>query len=108
MPRMECGEIAPLSVTLVPAQPASAQLLGNAARCLMPYADDLTYASTLFHDKAYYGVEKLICAMATCVDMRVRKNIAILLAKGCRVPGVREKVSKFRGLQMMIELQDKL
>jgi len=108
MPRMECGEITPLSVTLVPAQPASAQLLGNAARCLMPYADDLTYASTLFHDKAYYGVEKLICAMATCVDMRVRKNIAILLAKGCRVPGVREKVSKFRGLQMMIELQDKL
>jgi hypothetical protein len=108
MPRMECGEITPLSVTLVPNQPAPAQLLGNAARCLMPYADDLTYATILYNDASLYGVEKLICAMATCVDMRVRKNIAILLAKGCRVPGIREKVTKFRGLQMMIELQDKL
>jgi len=56
------------------------------------------------------GVEKLICAMATCGDMRVRKNIAILLAKGCKMGGVavRDKISLFRGMQMMVELQDKL
>jgi hypothetical protein len=115
-PREDGGEITALSVTLMPfelqqqqQQAADVLLLGNAARCLIPYADDVeNFAKTLFLEKKFYCVEKLICAMANCVDMRVRKNIAILLAKGCRVQGVREKITKFRGMQMMIELQDKL
>ena len=109
-PREECGEITPTSVTLVPihSDTISPQLIGNAARCLMPYADDQKYGPILYKDNKLITIEKWICAMATCTDMRVRKNIAILLAKACRIPGIREKVTHFRGLQMMIELQDKL
>ena len=107
-PRLDCGEVTATSVTLVPHDLAPALMLGNAARCLMPYADHATYGAELYTHKAWQGVEKLICAMASCPDMRVRKNIAILLAKGCRVPGVREKMTALRGMQMMIELQDKL
>jgi hypothetical protein len=51
------------------------------------------------------AIERLICAMATCTDIRVRRNISILLAKGCRIPGVREHVELFRGMQIMVELQ---
>lgn len=107
-PRLDCGEVTATSVTLVPFDLASPLVLGNAARCIMPYADETTFATELYTNKAWQGVEKLICAMASCPDMRVRKNIAILLAKGCRVPGVREKMTALRGMQMMIELQDKL
>lgn len=109
-PREECGEITPSSVTLMPLHAAtlSPQLVGNAARCFMPYADDPLYGEKLYKTKSFITIEKWICAMASCTDMRVRKNIAILLAKACRIPGVREKVSHLRGLQMMIELQDKL
>jgi hypothetical protein len=74
----------------------------------MPYADMPAHAEQLYASKKLFGVEKLICAMASCPDMRVRKNIAILLAKGCRVPGVREKMTTLRGMQMMVELQNSL
>jgi hypothetical protein len=45
--------------------------------------------------------------MATCSDIRVRKNIAILLAKGCKVEGMRERLTYFRGMEMIVELQSK-
>lgn len=107
-PRKALGEVTPETVTLMPDSPAPTLLLGNAARCIMAYADDPAVVTILYQKDELLGVQKLICAMASCGDIRVRRNIAILLAKGCRVPGVREKISKLRGLQMMIELQDKL
>lgn len=107
-PREDSGEITATSVTLMPVDLVPAMLLGNAARCLMPYADEGKYSVELYSNKALKGVEKMICAMASCPDMRVRKNIAILLAKGCRLPGVREKMTALRGMQMMIELQNQL
>lgn len=109
-PREDCGVITEKTVVLMPATIASPLLLGNAARCLMPYADDPTTAVTIYEDPTgeLRGIEKLICAMATCTDMRIRKNIAILLAKGCRNASVKEKVTRMRGLQMIVELQDKL
>ena len=79
-------------------------LLGNAARCLMPYADNEEYASVLYGRSAAVGIERLINAMATCNDIRVRKNIAILLAKGAKFPGVRERLTYYRGMQMIVEL----
>lgn len=106
-PRMECHEITPTSVTLMPVEPIVTVLLGNAARCLIPYVDDAVSAKELFGSKKYIAVEKLICSMASCTDIRVRKNISILLAKACKgAPEVRERVSHFRGLQMMTELQN--
>lgn len=81
-PKEDGGEITARSVTLMPSDLASAIVLGNAARCLMPYADKPIYANDLYCNKSLYGIEKLICTMASCSDMRVRKNIAILLAKG--------------------------
>ena len=54
------------------------------------------------------AIERLVCAMATCSDIRVRRNISILLAKGCKRPGVRDQVDKFRGMQIMLELQKQL
>ena len=54
------------------------------------------------------AIERLICAMATCCDIRVRRNISILLAKGCRISGVRNHVELFRGMQIMVELQKQL
>ena len=107
-PRLDLGEVTPESVILPPPRPACPILLGNTARCLMPYADDPEHAKALFCARALIGVEKIINAVATCSDMRVRKNLAILLAKGCRVEGVREVVTRFRGLQMLTELQDRL
>eukprot|EP01036_Dinobryon_divergens_P025280 gene25280-33810_t len=111
-PKDDCGVITPQTVTLMPTMPASPLLIGNAARCLMTFADISSCSEQLYGSNKKYqsliGVEKLICAMATCVDMRVRKNIAILLAKGCKVPGIREKITELRGMQMMVELQDRL
>jgi len=48
----------------------------------LPLADKEPFNHDLYVNKANYGIEKLICTMASCPDMRVRKNIAILLAKG--------------------------
>lgn len=108
-PRQDAGEVTPETVTLSPPGGCGSPiLLGNAARCLMPFADDSAHAELLFRKPEHRGIEKLVCCMANCTDMRVRKNIAILLAKGCKLPGVRERVEKFRGLQIMRELQDKL
>jgi len=56
--------------------------LGNTARCLLPFADKVPFNHEIYMNKANYGIEKLICTMASCPDMRVRKNISILLAKG--------------------------
>ena len=55
-----------------------------------------------------HAIERLVCAMATCSDIRVRRNISVILAKGCGVFGVRDHVSKFRGMQIMLELQNQL
>ena len=107
-PRMELQQITPTSVTLPPREAVNPILVGNVARCLMAYADDKVLSSALYTDAKLIGVEKLICMMATCTDMRVRKNIAILLAKGCRMPAVKVKIEHLRGLQMLVELQDKL
>lgn len=106
-PRQELGEITPSSVVLTPQEQASPLLLGNAARTLMQFADDEEYMPVIFGKSSVCGVERLICAMATCSDIRVRKNIAILLAKGCRFPGVKDRVTHFRGTEMIVELQSK-
>ena len=81
-PSYHGAEITPASVVIPPKKPAPALLLGNAARCLMPYADNEEYASVLYGRSAAVGIERLINAMATCNDIRVRKNIAILLFYG--------------------------
>ncbi len=108
-PRTELGKITPESVILAPKDPGSPLLLGNAARCLMPLAEDLEgCASVLYQERALAGIEKLVCAMATCADIRVRRNISIILAKGCRLPDVRKLVTDFRGMQMMVELNKQL
>ena len=164
-PREEIGEITSHSVILTPKRPAATLLLGNAARCLMPLADDtgrnaaliydihgisnpfsvfvperscaslpvsVSFTRTTANEKAVltsnihreqqqsfvtyrappiavHSIERLVCAMATCSDIRVRRNISILLAKGCGVSvGVRDHVSKFRGMQIMLELQNQL
>ena len=164
-PREEIGEITSNSVILTPKRPAATLLLGNAARCLMPLADDtgrnaallydihgisnpfsvfvpessctslpvsVSYTRTTENNKAVvtsnihgekqqsfvtyrappiavHSIERLVCAMATCSDIRVRRNISILLAKGCGVSaGVRDHVSNFRGMQIMLELQNQL
>lgn len=120
-PREEIGEITPKSVTLVPKNIVGSILLGNTARCLMPLADDVNRNSNILYDIKrslkilnnddvidkipIHSIERLICAMATCSDIRVRRNISILLAKGCKVPGIRDYIEKFRGMQIMIELQ---
>ena len=98
------GEITPASVVIPPKRPAPALLLGNAARCIMPYADNDEYADILYGKSAVVGMERLINAMATCSDIRVRKNVAILLAKGAKFPGVRERLVYYRGMQMIVEL----
>jgi len=100
------GKISSNSVILPPEQIQSAVVLGNVARCLLAIADDERFATKIYNPQLL-GIEKLICAMATCSDIRVRKNISILLAKGCRLPGVRERVSNLRGLQMMVDLNSR-
>ena len=106
-PPSQGSEITPQSVIIPPAKPAPALLLGNAARCLMPYAELDEYAMVLYGKSQALGIERLVNAMATCSDIRVRKNIAILLAKGCKVPGAKERLTHFRGLEMIVELQSK-
>ena len=100
------GKITSNSVILPPIHIQSAVILGNVARCLLAIADDERFAKTIYNQQLL-GIEKMVCAMATCTDIRVRKNISILLAKGCRLPGVKEKVSNLRGLQMMVELNSR-
>jgi len=107
-PRTELEKVTPTSVILPPHNSAPPLLIGNAARCLMPYADDPATAEILYCDKKLCAVEKLICSMATCSDIRIRRNISILLAKGCRVPGVRDRIEHLRGMQMIVELQNQL
>lgn len=89
------------------------QILGNAARCLLHFSDVVCSAKVIFLQKDLLGIEKLICAMATVTDIRVRRNISIVLAKGIKTLGststtVRERITQLRGLQMMLQLQDQL
>ncbi len=104
-PRMELGSVTPASVTKTPSRIASALALGNAAMCLRNFADDKITGPEIFGNPKLLGVEKMICAMATCTNLSVRKNIAMLLAKGSRWPGIKEKVVEFRGMEIMRELQ---
>lgn len=108
VPRMDLGEVTAETVTRMPNNPVPALILGNAARSLLACADDPKQQALLYQKEALLGVEKIICAMATCTDMRVRKNLAILLAKGCGVEGGRDKITKLRGMEMLVQLQDKL
>jgi hypothetical protein len=121
MPRMELNEITPQSVILSPQETflwntkTSYLLVGNIARCLIPFADDGRHSREIFENKENYGVEKLVCMMATCsggagdTSVRVRKNIAIILAKGCcHSRDIKKKVETYRGLQMIVELQSQL
>lgn len=103
-PRKELGKVSPQSVVLPPPHPASPVVLGNAARCFIALSNNSDHANILFSDRLE-GVEKLINAMATCSDIRVRKNIAIVLAKGCRIAGVRERIEYFRGMEIIVALQ---
>lgn len=107
-PRRELLEITATSVVLPPSHMPSIILLGNIARCLLHYADYAEMSGVVFDTGARHCVEKYICCMANCTDDRVRKNFAILLAKGCRYPGIRDRITHFRGMQMMIEMQEKL
>lgn len=133
-PREELGEITPASVTLTPLnhKDTNVLLLGNAARCLMQLVDlsptvlaphlflrhspailaaskAQTNAVSVRQGRVNVSIEKFICAIASCTDIRVRKNIAILLAKGMKlVPEIKDHVVKFRGMQMIVELQSKL
>ncbi len=112
MPRMECGEITEMSVTQIPKFPQSSILVGNVVHALLQFVNqsqNITFSKILFETESYYTIEKAICAMATSQDIRVRKNIAILLAKGCQLDvKIREKITKYRGMQMMLELQKEL
>jgi len=132
MPSKEDGIITPMSVTRAASSPSSQQgssalassfpplLLGNAARCLIPYAECQITAEILFLDgyksktskrssssgTKLYTVERLICAMANCTDTKVRKNVAIVLSRACKYnEDVKERVTYYRGVQMMTELQ---
>jgi hypothetical protein len=126
-PRRELGEITPNSVILTPEIQPSSLLVGNAARCILHYANfekfiilisngvkilksDCIAGSTIIGENRFTndGIERLICSMATCTDIRVRKNIAIVLAKCSRINHIKEKVVKFRGMQMIMQLQDQL
>lgn len=116
-PKRDGGEFTPFSVTLLPSttELPSPVVLGNAARCLLHYADEVVTAQDIFLQEKWHGIEKLICGMATITDIRVRRNISIVLAKGIKVMGtqpngqrVRERITHYRGLQMMIQLQDQL
>jgi len=104
-PRKELNEFTPVSITQMPGVKVPSVLIGNAARCLIPYADYEPAQKILYSDRKLIGIEKMICSMAACTEMPVRQNLSVLLAKGCRVPGIRDVVSHFRGIQMMQELQ---
>ncbi len=78
MPRDELGVITAISVTLNPKFPLPAQMLGNIARVLMSFANDDFLGSIIFKKTSLLGVEKLICAMASCSDIRV-KEISCLI-----------------------------
>jgi hypothetical protein len=107
-PRTELGEITATSVILPPKEAVPALLVGNTAKCLLTFADDAEIAPILFGDRSLIGIEKLICTISSCSDLRVRKNVAILLAKGCRNKEARAVVNKLKGMQMLIELQDQI
>ena len=103
-PRRELGSITPESVTKTPMRPVNALLVGNAAMCLRAFADDAAVGRPIFTSTKHSAVEKLICSMATCTNVTVRKNIATVLAKACVHPGVKEKMVEFRGMQIIREL----
>ena len=104
MPKLELNEITRNSVILPTSKVFSAVLLGNVCKILINYADDsVLYANNIM------SVEKLICCFANVHDIRVRKNIAIILAKGSKLfPSVKQKVQDLRGMEMLTELSDKL
>lgn len=127
-PRMDPVEgITDKTVTLVPRYPQASLIIGNVILIFLqfmnfePHMVRLLFEEILStpttsssapsssSEKRFFLIEKAICGMATCQDIRVRKNISILLAKACQIdPKIRERVSFYRGLQMMVELQNEL
>ena len=113
VPRMDLNEVTPLSVTKAPAESPPALSLGNAAIILRTISDNpkgKDIFASLFDEsqsKALLTVEKLICALATCTNTSVRKNIAIVLARAAALPGVRTKLDYFNGMKILRELSAK-
>ena len=103
-PRRSLGSITEDTVTKAPERPMNPILVGNAALCLRALADDDIEGKRAFTEPSLIAVEKLICALATCTNSTVRKNIATVLAKACKHPGVKEKMTRLKGLQIMREL----
>ena len=85
-PRTELGKITPESVILAPKEPESPLLLGNAARCLMPLAEDLAVCLYLIRQGS--GIEKL--SVRWLYVLISRDATSALFCKGCRLPDVRK------------------
>jgi hypothetical protein len=104
-PRKELNEVTWSSVSLAPDSTVNTLLVGNTACLLLPYADVSDIAKSVFSlNRDTLHIEKLVCAMANCYDSRVRKNLSILIAKGCRNQQVRDRVTELRGMEIIREL----
>ncbi len=104
MPRLELNQITRNSIILPPSKVSSSILLGNACKILINYSENV-----ILYESNLLCIEKLICCLANVHDIRVRKNIAIILAKGSKkIPHIKEKIQDLRGLEMLTELNDKL
>jgi hypothetical protein len=104
-PRRELGEFTADSVTLTPVAKMSSTIIGNASQCLIGYCDDDSLCRKIFKNSSLFAIPKLICALATNTDKRVRKNLSVVIAKGCRIGGVKDIVRSYRGLQIIMETQ---
>ena len=113
IPRMDLNEVTPLSVTKAPAESPPALSLGNAAIILRSISDNpegKDIFASLFDEsksKALLAVERLICAIATCTNTSVRKNVAIVLARAAALPGIRTKLEYLNGMKILRELSAK-
>ncbi len=105
---MDLNEFTAVSIILPVQNKASSILLGNALKILLLYTTNNNLNDIIFNTKEFSIVEKLICTISNYNDIRVRKNVAILIARGCKIPEVRVKVEKFRGLEILRQLQDQI
>lgn len=93
------GKVDELSITKIPDNLPTSHVIGNISLCMISCLDDANVHQEI--NEYCDIVDKVICSFVSYPDVKVRKNLAIVLAKLSRYPKLRDRISQLRGMEML-------